>query len=49
MFRLAHLFDIMVLVDPERFGRRLEAAGFTDVSVRPATGAFRFRARRAAG
>ena len=44
MFRLAHLFDTMVLVDPDAFAGRLERAGFHDVSVRRAEGAFRFRA-----
>jgi len=43
MFRLAHLFDTMVLVDPDAFGERLERAGFRDVAVRRANGAFRFR------
>lgn len=45
-FRLAHLFDTMVLVDPKTFARRLERAGFTDVAVREGKGAFRFRARK---
>lgn len=45
VFRLAHLFDTMVLVDPTTFGARLGAAGFTDVAVRRGAGAFRFRAR----
>ncbi|HKQ05598.1 MAG TPA: class I SAM-dependent methyltransferase [Blastocatellia bacterium] len=45
-FQLIHLFDTMVVVDPSRFGVRLEAAGFTQVSVDLARGAFRFRARR---
>ncbi len=46
LFRLAHLFDTMVLVDPGSFAQRLERAGFTDVSVETGAGAFRFRARR---
>ena len=46
LFRLAHLRDTMVLVDPDTFGARLEAAGFTDVSVEVGRGAFRFRGRR---
>ncbi|HLC40294.1 MAG TPA: class I SAM-dependent methyltransferase [Methylomirabilota bacterium] len=46
LFQIAHLFDTMVIVDPRTFGARLEAAGFTDVSVREARGAFSFRARR---
>jgi SAM-dependent methyltransferase len=45
-FHLIHLWDTMVLVEPESFAARLEAAGFTDVSVKVAKRAFRFRARR---
>jgi len=45
-WRLIHLRDTMVLVEPDTFVSRLEAAGFTDVSVRVAKRAFRFRARR---
>lgn len=45
LFRFAHLFDTMVLVNPDSFGRRLGAAGFTEVSVSEGRGAFRFRAR----
>ena len=45
-FALIHLWDTMVVVDPDGFGGRLEAAGFTDVSIRIARGAFSFRARR---
>ena len=44
VFRLAHVADTMVLVDPEAFAERLEIAGFTGVEVRSAKGAFRFRA-----
>jgi SAM-dependent methyltransferase len=44
-WRLIHLWDTMVLVEPETFAARLEAAGFTDVSVETAKQAFRFRAR----
>lgn len=44
-FQLMHLFDTMVVVEPNSFGARLEAAGFTDVSVRQADRAFKFRAR----
>jgi SAM-dependent methyltransferase len=47
-FRLAHVFDTMVLVDPAGFADRLERAGFEDVKVSPASGAFRWRARRPA-
>ena len=43
VFRLAHVADTMVIVDPDTFGGRLENAGFTNVEVRSAKGAFRFR------
>jgi len=46
--RLLHVFDTMVLVDPETFPQRLEAAGFTDVRVDVNQYAFRFRAHRRA-
>ncbi len=48
-FRLLHLFDTMVVVDPSTFPERLRKAGFADVQVdvmQPY--AFRFRARKAA-
>jgi ubiquinone/menaquinone biosynthesis C-methylase UbiE len=44
-FQLIHLFDTMVVVDPETFGKRLETAGFTDVSVKVVKKMFGFRAR----
>jgi SAM-dependent methyltransferase len=47
-FRLLHLFDTMVVVDPDTFPARLKAAGFDDIQVdvmKPY--AFRFRARKA--
>ena len=46
LFRLAHLGDTMVLVDPDRFASRLQAAGFTDAGVRRGHHAFGFRAIR---
>jgi ubiquinone/menaquinone biosynthesis C-methylase UbiE len=46
-FRLLHLFDTMVVVDPRTFPKRLEAAGFRDVRVEVNQYAFRFRAHRA--
>lgn len=46
LFRLAHLRDTMVLVDPETFAARLEAAGFADVRIDVGDRAFRFRGRR---
>jgi SAM-dependent methyltransferase len=45
-FHLIHLWDTMVIVEPETFAARLAAVGFTDVSVKVAKKAFRFRARR---
>jgi SAM-dependent methyltransferase len=46
LFRLMHVFDTMVVVDPNTLPERLEAAGFTDVQVDVNQYAFRFRARR---
>ena len=45
VFRVAHLADTMVLVDPDTFAGRLEAAGFEGVEVQSGKGAFRFRGR----
>lgn len=45
-FRVAHLFDTMVPVDPRWLPQRLTAAGFVDVTVGSAARQFRFRARR---
>jgi len=45
-FRLLHLFDTMVVVNPASFPKRLQAAGFVDVQVDVNPFAFRFRARR---
>ena len=44
VFRVAHLADTMVLVDPDTFAGRLEGAGFEGVEVEAGKGAFRFRA-----
>jgi len=47
LFRLLHLFDTMVVVDPVTFAARLEAAGFSEVQVDVMEPyAFRFRARK---
>jgi SAM-dependent methyltransferase len=46
LFRLMHVFDTMVVVDPDGLPGRLEAAGFEDVHVDVNQYAFRFRARR---
>ena len=45
-FHLIHLWDTMMIVEPETFAERLAAGGFTEVSVDVAKRAFRFRARR---
>lgn len=47
-FRLAHLRDTMVLVDPATFAGRLEAAGFGSVEIGRRRRAFRFRGRNEA-
>jgi ubiquinone/menaquinone biosynthesis C-methylase UbiE len=46
-FRLYHLFDTMVVVDPATLPGRLAAAGFTDIAVKTRT-ALKFRARKPA-
>ena len=45
-WRLYHLFDTCVPVDPETLGGRLTAAGFVGATVDSNPWAFRFRARR---
>ena len=45
-FRLIHIGDTMVAVDPDTFSERLEAAGFKGVRVDKRRRRFRFRARR---
>jgi SAM-dependent methyltransferase len=47
LFRLAHLFDTMVVVDPAVLPGRLARAGFSDVHVDAVPRAFRFRAKKA--
>jgi SAM-dependent methyltransferase len=44
LFRLAHIADTMVLVDPDTFAERLARAGFSDANVDATPRAFRFRA-----
>lgn len=46
VFRLLHLWDTLVVVDPETFPRRLEAAGFESIQVDVDKRGFRFRARK---
>jgi SAM-dependent methyltransferase len=45
-FRLYHLGDTCVPVEPDGFGERLRRIGFGDVKVSRAPGTFRFRATR---
>lgn len=46
--RLIHIGDILVPVNPDTFGFRLQAAGFEVLEIEKASQAFRFRARRPA-
>ena len=46
LFRLAHLGDGYLPASPDTFGSRLQAAGFTDVTIEQARGRFRFNAKR---
>jgi hypothetical protein len=45
-FRIIHLGDTLVPVDPATLPARLEAAGFTDVKVNPVPGRVHFTARK---
>ena len=45
LFRLVHVADTLVPVDPHGFAARLERAGFVDPEIRVAGRSFRFRAR----
>jgi len=47
LFRLLHVADTMVVVDPETLPARLVTAGFVDPVVDLAPRALRFRAHRA--
>ena len=47
-FRLLHIFDTMVTIDPGTFSNRLKAAGFQNIWVDVGPRAFRFRARKPA-
>lgn len=44
--RIIHIGDTLVLVDPDTFGSRLQAAGFEVLELQKNAQAFRFRARR---
>lgn len=46
LFRLIHLGDTYMPVNPGTFGQRLERAGFSQVAVEPRLTRFRFRATR---
>jgi SAM-dependent methyltransferase len=45
-FRFLHLFDTMVVVDPDELGDRLTRVGFTAVAIDKGRRAFRFRAQK---
>jgi len=46
LFRLVHLGDRYMPVEPDTLGRRLLAAGFTDPTIEQGRRRFRFRAKR---
>lgn len=46
--RIIHIGDTLVLVDPDTFGTRMQAAGFEVLEVQKNAQSFRFRARRPA-
>ena len=45
-FRLIHIGDTMVVVNPDTFGARLQAAGFSDCTIDKRPNRFRFQAHR---
>jgi ubiquinone/menaquinone biosynthesis C-methylase UbiE len=47
LWRLAHIGDTMIPVDPATLSHRLETAGFDEVEVKKGLGEFRFQAIRA--
>jgi SAM-dependent methyltransferase len=47
-FRLLHVFDTMVVVNPRTLPERLRSAGFSDIDVDVDASSFRFRARKPA-
>jgi SAM-dependent methyltransferase len=46
LFKLLHVGDTMMLLDPEELPQRLRTAGLDDPEVGRANGSFRFRARK---
>lgn len=48
MMRIIHIGDTLVPIDPDRFGDRLQQAGFKVLEIEKNAQAFRFRAQRPA-
>jgi ubiquinone/menaquinone biosynthesis C-methylase UbiE len=48
LFKLIHLGDTLLTIDPDELSSRLQAVGLTDAQVKRSNGSFRFRARRPA-
>jgi SAM-dependent methyltransferase len=48
LMRLLHIGDTLVPVDPDRFGTRLESAGFQVLEIEKKANVFRFHARKPA-
>lgn len=46
--RLIHIGDTLVPINPDKFGMRLEAAGFEVLEIEKRAGVFRFQARKPA-
>jgi SAM-dependent methyltransferase len=46
--RLIHIGDTLVPINPDKFGVRLEAAGFAVLEIEKRAGVFRFQARKPA-
>jgi SAM-dependent methyltransferase len=44
--RLIHMGDTLVSINPDKFGVRLEAAGFEVLEIEEAAGVFRFQAQK---
>lgn len=44
--RLIHIGDTLVPIDPDKFGTRLQAAGFEVLAIEKRAGVFRFQARK---
>lgn len=49
LFRLLHIGDTMVVLDPATLPKRLDAAGFTDVRTSVSAGSVTFLARTTPG